>query len=46
MKRVNKKPKVDVKYKQVLEIPKFGYALTSNFSLLSDMLPDPFRLLL
>ena len=46
MKRVHKKPKVDGKYKHVLEILKFGYVLTSNFSSLSDMLILPFRFLL
>ena len=39
MKRVHKKPKVDPKYKCVLEILKSGYALTSHFSSLSGMLP-------
>ena len=46
MKRVIKKPKVNAKYKHVLEILKFGCALTSNFSSLSDMLPLPLRFLL
>ena len=46
MKRVHKKPKVDTKYKHVLEILKLGYALTSHFSSLSGMLPLPFRFLL
>ena len=46
IKRVHKKPKADAKYKHVLEILKFGYALTSNFNSLSDMLPFPFRFLL
>ena len=46
MKRVHKKPKVDSKYKHVLEILKFGYVITSNFSSLSGMLPLPFRFLL
>ena len=46
MKRVHKKPKVDSKYKQVLEILKLGYALISHFRSLSCMLPLPFRFLL
>ena len=46
VKRVNKKAKADAKYKHVLEILKFGYALTSNFSSLSGMLPLSFRFLL
>ena len=46
MKRVHKKPKVDSKYKLVLEILKLGYALTLNFHSLSGMLPLPFRFLL
>ena len=46
MKRVHKKPKVDPKYKHVLEILKFGYVITSNFSSLSGMLSLPFRFLL
>ena len=46
MKRVHKKPKVDAKYKHVLEILKLGYALTAHFSSLSGMLPLPFRFLL
>ena len=45
MKRVHKKPKVDSKYKHVLETLKLGYALTSHFSSLSGMLPLPFRFL-
>ena len=46
MNRVYKNPKVDAKYKNVLEILKLGYALTSHFSSLSGMLPLPFRFLL
>ena len=46
MKRVHKKLKVGAKYRHVLEILRFGYALTSNFSSLSDMVPLPFRFLL
>ena len=46
MKRVHKKPKVDAKYKHVLEMLKLGYALTSNFIPLSGMLPLQFRFLL
>ena len=46
IKRVHKKPKVDAKYKHVLEILKLGYALTSHFSSFSGMLPLPFRFLL
>ena len=46
MKSVHKKPKVDSKYKHVLEILKLGYALTLNFHSLSGMLPLPFRFLL
>ena len=46
MKRVHKKPKVDGKYKHVLEILKLSYVITSNFSPLSGMLPLPFRFLL
>ena len=46
MKRVHKKPKVDAKYKHVLEIFKLGYVLTSHFNSLSGMLPLPFRFLL
>ena len=46
MKRLNKKSKVDAKYKHGLEILKFGYARSSNISLLSEMLPLPFRFLL
>ena len=46
MKGVHKKPKVDARYKCVLEILKLGYALTSHFSSLSGMQPLPFRFLL
>ena len=46
MKRVHKKPKVDARYKHMLEILKLGFALTSHFSSLSGMLPLPFRFLL
>ena len=46
MKRVYKNPKVDAKYKHVLEILKLGYGLTLNFHSLSGMLPLPFRFLL
>ena len=46
MKRVHKKPKVDSKYKYVLELLKLGYAPTSHFRSLSGMLPLPFRFLL
>ena len=38
MKRVNKKPKLDAKCKHVFKILNFGYAVTSNFSSLSDKL--------
>ena len=46
MKRVHKEQKVDAKYKHMLEILKFDYALTSHFSSPSGMLPLPFRFLL
>ena len=46
MKRVYKNPKVDAKYKHVLEILKLGYGLASHFRSLSGMLPLPFRFLL
>ena len=46
MKRVHKKTKVGARYKHVLEILKFDYALTSHFSSLSGILPLPLRFLL
>ena len=46
MKGVHKKLKLGAKYKHVLEILKFVYALTSHFSSLSGMLLLPFQFLL